>query len=152
MADYFFQRRKSSNKPRDSTTAAGDTTAESVQNFIKKNPKYSKRINYEALKDLFVDSGPVSANVAEDDNKDDDALITMDDDKSDGEGFSMGTIIVEEEPGAVVPKPLSDSEGRGTKKKGVLALEEEMNIYEEGSDEEKDDHAFGWEDAYEQEV
>ena len=34
----------------------------------------------------------------------------------------------------------------------VLALEEEMNIYEEGSDEEKDDNAFGWENAYEQEV
>ncbi len=152
LTDHFFQRRKTSNKPRDSTTAAGDTTAESVQNLIKKNPKYSKRINYEALKDLFVDNGSISANVAEDDDKDDNALIMMDDDKSDGEGLSMRTIIVEEEPGAVVSKPLSDSEGRGTKKKGVLALEEEMNIYEEGSDEEKDDNAFGWENAYEQEV
>lgn len=32
-----------------------------MRNLIKKNPKYSKRINYEALKDLFIDS-PSSSN------------------------------------------------------------------------------------------
>lgn len=123
-----------------------------MQNLIKKNPKYSKRINYDALKDLFVDSGSFSINVAEGEDKGDDAtLLVMDDDKSDGEGL-ICTIIVEEEPGTVVSKPLSDSEERGTKKKDVSALEEVMNIYEEGSDEEKDDNAFGWEDAYEQEA
>lgn len=34
----------------------GATAAESVRNLIKKNPKYSKRINYDALKDLFTDA------------------------------------------------------------------------------------------------
>lgn len=44
-------------RPRDTSTAAGDTTAESVQNLRKKNSKYGKRINYDALKDLFVEGG-----------------------------------------------------------------------------------------------
>ncbi|EDR03383.1 uncharacterized protein LACBIDRAFT_143618, partial [Laccaria bicolor S238N-H82] len=48
-----LSRRKGNNKPRDASTAAGGTTAESVRNLLKKNPKYSKRINYDALKDLF---------------------------------------------------------------------------------------------------
>ena len=52
---YFLQRRKT-NKARDGTTPHGATAAESVRNLIKKNPKYSKRINYDALKDLFTDA------------------------------------------------------------------------------------------------
>ncbi|KAG2002253.1 transcription initiation factor IIB, variant 3 [Coprinopsis cinerea AmutBmut pab1-1] len=55
------KRRKTNNKPRDASTPAGGTAAESVRNLIKKNPKYSKRINYDALKDLFVDGGPASS-------------------------------------------------------------------------------------------
>ncbi|KAF5390085.1 hypothetical protein D9757_003889 [Collybiopsis confluens] len=50
------RRKTTSTKPRDTTTPHGTTPAESVRNLIKKNPKYSKRINYDALKDLFIDS------------------------------------------------------------------------------------------------
>ncbi|KAF8954879.1 Brf1-like TBP-binding domain-containing protein [Flammula alnicola] len=134
------KRRKTNNKPRDASTAAGDTAAESVRNLIKKNPKYSKRINYDALKDLFVEN--------------DADLYTMDDDKSDGEGvLGMPTVIVEEEPGTVALKPAS--EPTKSRKKGVLALQDmDMDAdgeADEGSDEDKDED-IGWEDAYEQEV
>ncbi|KAF9524769.1 hypothetical protein CPB83DRAFT_860671 [Crepidotus variabilis] len=150
------KRRKTTNKPRDSSNAAGGTAAESVRNLIKKNPKYSKRINYEALKDLFVDTGgsrSVATNMTNgDDDKDDADLLVMDDDKSDGEGLNMPTIIVEEEPGAVVVHSIpAEHEISGKAKKRVLEMDDEMGIYGEGSDEEKEDDV-GWEDAYEQEV
>ena len=84
----LIQRRKTSNKPRDASTPSGSTAAESVRNLIKKNPKYSKRINYDALKDLFVDV---------DDEKDDDALYTIDSGDADADGME----VIEEEGGAV---------------------------------------------------
>lgn len=145
----LLQRRKPNNKPRDSSTAAGDTAAESVRNLIKKNPKYSKRINYDALKDLFVDSGGLPSTKGDDD-KDEANLYTigMDDDKSDGEA-TLG-VIVEEESGTVALKPTSEPE---KPRKNGLALDDmdaEGEI-DEGSDDEKDDD-IGWEDAYEQEV
>lgn len=74
------KRRKTGTKPRDDSMPSGNTAAESVRNLIKKNPKYSKRINYDALKDLFVD-GPQVPSLDDKDN-----LYTMDD-KSDGEGI-----------------------------------------------------------------
>lgn len=54
----FFSQRRKTTKTRDGTTTSGATAAESVRNLIKKNPKYSKRINYDALKDLFTDVDP----------------------------------------------------------------------------------------------
>ncbi|KAJ3499399.1 hypothetical protein NLJ89_g10106 [Agrocybe chaxingu] len=149
------KRRKTNTRPRDASTAAGDTAAESVRNLIKKNPKYSKRINYDALKDLFVESGgspSVLANMTTgDDEKDDAELFTMDDDKSDGEGMLNPTVIVEEEPGSVASwKPPSEPE-KTKKKMGMMALED-MDMDEDASDDDKDDDALGWEDAYEQEV
>ena len=95
-----LQRRKGNNKPRDASTPSGSTAAESVRNLIKKNPKYSKRINYNALKDLFTDDGSTFQMAAGDDDKEDDEdtqLYTMDD-KSDGEGM----LIVEEAGGGGV--------------------------------------------------
>ncbi len=149
----IFQRRKTNNKPRDSSTATGDTAAESVRNLIKKNPKYSKRINYDALKDLFVESGglpSVAANMTTgDDDKDEAELYTMDDDKSDGE--AMLSVIVEEEAGTVALKPAS--EPAKPRKNGILALHDmdgEGDV-DEGSDDDKDEDV-AWEDAYEQEV
>ncbi|KAF9481486.1 cyclin-like protein [Pholiota conissans] len=144
------KRRKTNNKPRDSSTAAGDTAAESVRNLIKKNPKYSKRINYDALKDLFVESGGLpSANISTEDDKDDTGLYTigMEDDKSDGEV----DVIVEEEPGTVALKPAVEASKPRTK--GVMALEDmdAEGEVDEGSDDDKEDD-IGWEDAYEQEV
>ena len=73
------QRRKTNNKPRDASTAHGSTAAESVRNLIKKNPKYSKRINYNALKELFTDEGPSFQLPGADDDKDDDFVMGKDD-------------------------------------------------------------------------
>ncbi|PPQ85975.1 hypothetical protein CVT25_001674 [Psilocybe cyanescens] len=150
------KRRKSNNKPRDASSAAGDTAAESVRNLIKKNPKYSKRINYDALKNLFVNSGGLPSVAATmttgNEDKDDADLYTMPEDdyeKTDEPGGGIGrmhTVIVEEEPGTVALKPAVES-GKG-KKKGVEAL---MDLDEEASDDEKEDD-LDWEDAYEQEV
>jgi len=140
-----FQRRKTNNKPRDATTAAGDTAAESVRNLIKKNPKYSKRINYDALKDLFVDGGDFPSskmNIVEDESGD---IFTMDD-KSDGEGMSTLNVIVEEEPGTVMTKPLLEGVG------GDINNHLADDIYDDGSDDDKEAEVLGWEDAYEQEV
>ena len=144
------QRRKTNNKPRDASTAAGDTAAESVRNLIKKNPKYSKRINYDALKDLFVESGGLpsiaAAMTTGDDEKDEAELYTMDDEDGDGRRR-----VIVEETGSVSLKPASEA-GQPQRKKGMLALQD-MNVdaEEEGSDDDKDDD-IGWEDAYEQEV
>ncbi|KAF4622388.1 hypothetical protein D9613_009578 [Agrocybe pediades] len=149
------KRRKLNNKPRDASTAAGETPAESVKNLLKKNPKYSKRINYDALKDLFVDSGGLPSIAATmttgDDDKDDAELYTMgvDDDKTDG--FTP-TVIVEEEPGTVSLKPVDDEATPKKKKKGLYSLEDLDHMDEDGSDDDKDDEAVGWEDAYEQEI
>ncbi|OJT08769.1 hypothetical protein TRAPUB_335, partial [Trametes pubescens] len=62
-------RRKTNNKPRDASTSHGSTAAESVRNLIKKKPKYSKRVNYNALKDVFTDAGSAfQAPAADDEN------------------------------------------------------------------------------------
>jgi transcription factor IIIB subunit 2 len=118
---------------------SGSTAAESVRNLIKKNPKYSKRINYDALKDLFVDGRQVVPSI---DDKDD--LYTMDD-KSDGEGM-----MVLEEGGGGIGSQRSVTTTR-------LPREEQEEQGDEREDEESekgDDHVvdIGWEDAYEQEV
>ncbi|OAX44904.1 BRF1-domain-containing protein [Rhizopogon vinicolor AM-OR11-026] len=133
------KRRKTSTRPRDESMPSGSTAAESVRNLIKKNPKYSKRINYDALKDLFVDGRQVVPSL---DDKDD--LYTMDD-KSDGEGM-----MVLEEGGGGIGSQRSVTTTR-------LPREEQEEQGDEREDEESekgDDHVvdIGWEDAYEQEV
>ncbi|EPQ52208.1 cyclin-like protein [Gloeophyllum trabeum ATCC 11539] len=142
------KRRKTDNKPRDASTPSGSTPAESVRNLIKKSSKYSKRINYDALKDL-LDTNAVT-NARSLDEKEDD-MYTMDD-KSDGEGM----MVVEEEGGGGVG---SLSREPSEKRAPVLAPEA---MDEEGGDEdaegEDDDGSEkgveygGWEDAYEQEI
>jgi len=101
-----------------------------VRNFIKKNPKYSKRINYDALKDLFVD-GPHSPSL---DDKDD--LYTMDD-KSEGEGM----IVLEEGGGGI-----------GSQRPTPRLPREEQGEDEESEKGDDDIADVGWEEAYEQEV
>jgi transcription factor IIIB subunit 2 len=137
----LYQRRKTSNKPRDASTPSGSTAAESVRNLIKKNPKYSKRINYDALKGLFVDMG---------DDKDKDDLYTID---PQGDGGGEGMEVIEEEGGAVGVGVV------GEKAKEVGGEEADGNLEDEdayGEDEgsEKGDDVIdtGWEDVYEQEV
>lgn len=141
----LIQRRKT-NKPRDATTAHGSTAAESVQNLIKKNPKYSKRINYDALKDLFVEGGgppSLAATMGVNDEKDDAELYTFGDDKSEEEA-----VVIIEDAGTVTAAPKRPTHG------AAHSVEEDADIDAEGedaSDEEKgDDQPFGWE--YEQEL
>ncbi|KAG1773030.1 BRF1-domain-containing protein [Suillus occidentalis] len=124
------KRRKTSIKPRDDSMPSGNTAAESVRNLIKKNPKYSKRINYDALKDLFVD-GPQAPSLDDKDN-----LYTIDD-KGDGEGM----IVLEEDGGGI-----------GSQRQ--VPREEQGGEGEDDESEKGDDHVadVGWEDAYEQEV
>ncbi|KAJ7159849.1 BRF1-domain-containing protein [Mycena crocata] len=137
------RKQNDSNAPRDTANPTGTTAAESVRNLITKNHKYSKRINYDALRHLLVE-GP---NL---DDKGDDELFTMDD-KSDGEG--MGMVVIEEAPGTVVsvppPKPrakkVSDLAGRGN---AEADGDDDMDA-EEGSDKGED---VGWDEGYEQEV
>ncbi|KAJ6482161.1 BRF1-domain-containing protein [Mycena vitilis] len=139
------RKKDESNAPRDTNNPTGNTAADSVKSMLDKNPKYSKRINYDALRHLLVE-GPSL------DDKDDDQLYTMDD-KSDGEG--VGMVLIEEAPGTVGSAPPSKPK---PKKAADLAArvpgaadadgDEDMDP-EEGSDKGED---MGWEDAYEQEV
>jgi transcription factor IIIB subunit 2 len=138
---FFMQRRKTSNKPRDASTPSGSTAAESVRNLIKKNPRYSKRINYDALKDLFVDA---------DDEKDNDGLYTID--QRNGDMDADGMDIIEEEGGAVgvVAGKEKEKEVGGEETDGNL--DEDADGEEEGSDKGEEVIDTGWEDVYEQEV
>jgi transcription factor IIIB subunit 2 len=136
-----LQRRKTSNKPRDATTPSGSTAAESVRNLIKKNPKYSKRINYDALKDLFVDTA--------DDEKDDNGLYTID--SRDETAYPDGMEIIEEEGGAVGVQANKAKAINGAETDGNLE-DEDADGEEEGSDKGEDIIDTGWEEIYEQEV
>ena len=120
-----------------------------MKNLISKSHKYSKRINYDALRHLLVE-GPSL------DEKDDDQLYTMDD-KSDTEGMAM--VVVEEAPGTVgsAPPPPKAKRKKVTEEPVAVAVagigedgDDDMDP-EEGSDKEENEHV-GWEEAYEQEV
>ncbi|KAJ7208057.1 BRF1-domain-containing protein [Mycena pura] len=135
--------------PRDTSNPTGSSAAESVKNLISKSHKYSKRINYDALRHLLVE-GPSL------DEKDDDQLYTMDD-KSDTEGMAM--VVVEEAPGTVgsAPPPHKAKRKKVTEEPVAVAAagigedgDDDMDP-EEGSDKEENEHV-GWEEAYEQEV
>ncbi|KAJ7076019.1 BRF1-domain-containing protein [Mycena belliarum] len=128
--------------PRDTANPTGSTAAESVRNLLNKNSKYSKRINYDALRNLLVE-GP---NL---DDKGDDELYTMDD-KSDGEG--MGMVLIEEVPGTVVSAPKAKPAPKKAVGRAAAAADAEADDdmdAEEGSDKGED---VGWDEAYEQEV
>ena len=120
------QRRKAAVKPRDASTPHGSTAAESVRNLLKQNARYSKRINYDALKDLFTD---------EKDEDDDGALYTIDNKDEDA------TSVVVEEGG-----------GRVGGHTGLLQPDADDGDDVDGSDKGDDYGDGGWEDTYEQEV
>lgn len=143
---HHLQRRKTA-RPRDATTPSGATVTESVQNLVKKNLKYSRRINYNALKELFVDSGGLPS-LAETmttgmDEKDDTELIQMED----GKGDTEPQLIVEEGTVGVV-SAVSTGATSDARKRGYDDEDGEGE-----SDDEKDEPMnYAWEDAYEQEI
>ena len=136
-----------------------------MRNLIKKNPKYSKRINYNALKELFTDEGPSYQLPGAEEDKDDDGGLYTIDDKSDGEGM----LIVEEGGGGVGQVHRAKSKSRSASlvpgTSGVPPPRKTLQPHDvhEGDDEEdaegeedvedaeKDDTYGEW-DAYEQEV
>ena len=90
---------------------------------MKKNAKYSKRINYNALKDLFDGDEKIEGH----------GLYTMDDYKEEG-------VVIEEEGGGGIGKGLA----------GHLGGDEDAEGEEDVGSQKGDD--YGWEDTYEQEV
>ena len=117
-------------KPRDASTPHGSTAAESVRTLLKQNARYSKRINYDALKDLFTDE------------KDGDLLYTLDEKEED-----RNVVVVEEGGGRVgghAPSRLIDA--------GDLQPDLEYVDDADASDKGDDYGGAGWEDTYEQEV
>ncbi|KAH9991996.1 cyclin-like protein [Russula compacta] len=123
------KRRKPAARPRDASTPHGSTAAESVRTLLKQNARYSKRINYDALKDLFTD---------EKDEGDDGKLYTIDDEKEE-----QATSVVVEEGGGRV--------GGHASLIDVGALQPDPDDGD-GSDK-GDDYGDGsWDDTYEQEV
>jgi transcription factor IIIB 90 kDa subunit len=146
----FIQRRKK-DIPRDTSTPHGNTAAESVRNLIKKNPKYSKRINYEALKDLFVENNNALPAVSLDE-KDADGLFTMPfDEKNEEEYFGL---VIEEEGGGIgmVPPPALSCPGITDVVEDDADGDEDADADGEEESDKGDDVGLGWEDAYEQEV
>ncbi|KAH9927889.1 BRF1-domain-containing protein [Amylocystis lapponica] len=148
------RKRRKTDKPRDASTPHGSTAAESVRNLIKKNPRYSKRINYDALKDLFTGDTPVKLPTTPSADDKDDGLYTIDD-KSDGEGV----LVVEEGGGGVGMAPRRSRSGSEPRDAQAAAGPEvdgdegegddDADGDEEGSD--KGENYADW-DAYEQEV
>jgi transcription factor IIIB 90 kDa subunit len=116
------QRRKPTAKPRDASTPHGSTAAESVRTLLKQNARYSKRINYDALKDLFTD---------EKEEEDGSMLYTIDDKE-----------IVEEGGGHI---------GRHAGLIDTGELQADPDDVDDGDGSDKGDD-YGWEDTYEQEV
>jgi hypothetical protein len=102
--------------------------------MVKKNPKYSKRINYDALAGLLA--GPLGVDVDKD--KDADAEMAIVDE--DARDYTP--------PGARVAAPRAATEDVG---KEPFELPEED---EDEADDGKDDFGAdgGWEDAFEQEA
>ena len=121
-------------KPRDTSTPHGNTAAESVRNLLKKNPRYSKKINYAVLDQFFrpgksstPDNGDEEGD--EDEGKEEVALYRIDGDgKDDGEGEE----VVEE--GGDYQTPLR------------------VNPDYEDDEGDKHEEYGGWEDVFEQEV
>ena len=145
---FKSKRRKPAAKPRDASTPHGSTAAESVRTLLKQNARYSKRINYDALKDLFADA-----------KDDDEVLYTLDDDKEDDDA---NFVLVEEGGGRVGGKRASTANGVGGVGGGATGnnlidageLQPDPDDVDDGDASEKgDDYGDGdWEDTYEQEV
>lgn len=137
-----------------------------MRNLIKKNPKYSKRINYDALNDLFDGAGGAMEGSSlldpgrdiDLDEKEDALYHLSENEKSDGESM----LVIEESGGGVgmvqnsanarnksnekYSRPESESEGAVPGDDTVVMDDDaEVELSDKGED-------YGWEDVYEQEV
>ena len=129
------QRRKTTAKPRDTSTPHGTTAAESVRNLLKKNPKYSKRINYAVLDQFFKpeksstpDGEEAGEEEEEEEEEKEEAVLYRIDEKDNGEGEE-----VVEEGGEYQTRLRTNPD------------------YEDDEDDKPDEYG-SWEDAFEQEV
>lgn len=118
--------------------------------MLKKNPKYSKRINYDALKDLFVDGVDIGA-FANMDGKTDD--IPLDESEGADQGVLSGLYSM-------------DDKSEGGEPMVIIEENNELSaMHDDEKDDEKDgdadidgvdgdgDFDSGWgDDGYEQEV
>lgn len=161
------QRRKQQQKPRDSSTASGSTAAESVKNLLKKNPKYSKRINYDAFKDLFEGDGSsiIYTDGREIDIEEKEEFMYRMDEKSDGEGVAS-EVVVEEGGGGVGVGNMDKGRGKGsgsgssaqtrTADGGDLSAGETLGDDDADGDDDVElsdkGEDYGWDEGYEQEV
>jgi transcription factor IIIB subunit 2 len=114
--------------------------------LLKKNPRYSKRINYDALKDLFVDSDLPTLEVM--DEKDytthtGTLVLTGIEGKGDDDGESL--FLNGELDGIRIPSDQILGDEPAVLDEGDLDAEGEL-------DDESDRGECNWEDAYEQEV
>lgn len=118
-----------------------------MRNLIKKNPRYSKRINYDALRDLFERPGSGAGTPADEKIDLDADLWHMDrDDEEMGE-------VIEEGGGGVGLAPAAKA-GPSKTTAAVGSVEEAEGEVEEdmfGYASDKAEDYEGW-DAYEQEV
>jgi transcription factor IIIB subunit 2 len=125
--------------------------------MVKKNPKYSKRINYDALAGLLggAGAGRLADRWAAEDEKDDDGELLPLDDKADDDGA-----FVDEDARDVAPGARARGKARAaraaTEDKGEdvpLDEDEEMDVDAEKEDGAEESFADGgWEDAFEQEA
>lgn len=119
-----------------------------MRNLIKKNPRYSKRINYDALRDLFDGDAPTPDQKIDPD----DDMYTLDPDKLDDEEG----VVIEEGGGGVGMAPASKPRASTAPVSGAESegppdadAEAEEDLYGYGSDK---GEAYGDWDVYEQEV
>lgn len=97
-----------------------------MRTLLKQNARYSKRINYDALKDLFTDG------------KDEDLLYTLDEKEEDR------NVVVEEGGGRV---------GGHASSRLIDAADMQPDLDDVEGSEKGDLYGdVGWEDTYEQEV
>lgn len=124
--------------------------------MVRKNPKYSKRINYDALKDL-LDEGAGARATPHLSREEKDGLYTLSDyDKSEGEmdvieedaggGFGAGPALVPAKEGVVEASKSGneDTDGYGDED-AEGEVDEDVDVGSEKADED-------WGDTFEQEA
>ena len=130
---HDFQRRKTSTKPRDTSTPHGTTAAESVRNLLKKNPKYSKKINYAVLDQFFK---PEKSSTPDDE-----------DEQAGEEGMEEGLLYQMDGMGK------DDGEGEEVVEEGgEYRTPLRANAEYEDDEDDKPEEYGGWEEVFEQEV